>query len=286
MSGPAELSIWTGVLLDAGLKATVVLGAGATLVLALRTRSAAVRHAVWTVTLGALPVLPLIAWSRGPEIAVDQPWVLAVWALGAALALVPLARGLWALSRLPRGEGAPVRVARSSAVDSPITWGFWRPTVLLPAATDAWEPAHRDAAMAHELAHVHRGDWLIHVLAHLVVAAFWFHPLVWLARHQLALEAEHAADDAVLASGVMPSDYAELLVRMATHRTPAAALGAGSHVGTRVHAILGQRTRCPRRGAATVLALVLAAATVPALAAWPTWTAEPETLTCTPGVLP
>lgn len=281
MSGPAELSIWTGALLDAGLKATAVLGAGGLLSWALRGRSAAARHAVWAVTLGVLPALPLLARARGPEIAVDRPWVLAVWAIGAGVALAPLLRGLWALRGFDRGSPGRVRILRSDAVESPLTWGFARPIVLMPTTTDSWSPELREAALQHELAHVRRGDWLIHVLAHVVAAAFWFHPLVWIARRQLALEAEHAADDAVLHSGIAPSAYAELLVRMATRRTPAA-LGAGSHVGQRVHAILGRRRRSPRRGAAALVALFLAVATVPALAAWPTWTAAPETLTCSP----
>lgn len=287
MSGPAELSVCAGVLLDAGLKATVVLGVGALASVALRHRSAAVRHAVWTVSLGVLPILPVIAYGRGPEIAVDRPWLLAIWALGAALAALPLVRGLSGLASLGRGAGPGVRIVRSEAVESPLTWGWWHPIVLLPAAADGWDPALREAALAHELAHVHRRDWLVHVLAHGVCALFWFHPLAWYARRQLALEAEHAADDAVLAMGIAPSAYASLLVQLATRRTPAAALGAGSHVGLRVRAILADRDRSPRRWLAAAVIAAFALASVPALAAFPTWTAPPETLTCAPpGALP
>ena len=209
-----------------------------------------------------------------------------VWALGALVAAAPLARGLWALGRFPQGVGHPVRIAHSDAVESPLTWGFLRPTVLMPRSARAWSRAKRDAALAHELAHVRRGDWLVHVVAHGICALFWFHPLVWFARRQLALEAEHAADDAVLATGIAPSAYAELLLELATRRTPRGALGAGSHVGRRVYAILGDRHRCPRRAVAATLVLVLAVVTVPALAAMPTWTAPPQALTCSPEPLP
>lgn len=291
MSGPAWMAIGAGVLLDAGLKATVVVGLGALGARALRHRSAAARHAVWTGTLLTLPLLPFAGLARGPEIALDLPGVLPLWAVGALVAVQPLVAGLLALRRL-RVEGVQTagrtRVGRSAAVASPLTWGWWRPTVVLPADADGWEPVLRDAAVAHELAHVRRADWLVHCVATAVVALFWFHPAVWWARSRLVLEAEHAADDAVLATGIAPSAYAELLVRLASGRTPAGALGVGSQVGQRVHAILGERSRSPRRGAVLAAVTLLAALTVPALGAWPTWTAAPETLTCqpAPGVHP
>jgi len=39
---------------------------------------------------------------------------------------------------------------------------------------------------------------LIHLLGRFACAAYWFHPLVWLAARQLRKTSEQAADDAVL----------------------------------------------------------------------------------------
>jgi beta-lactamase regulating signal transducer with metallopeptidase domain len=104
----------------------------------------------------------------------------------------------------------------SDEINSPISWGVVRPVIMIdPNARSASERA--EAIITHELAHVHRLDWLKLIVARVVVALFWFNPLVWvLARrcHQLR---EEAADDAVLRTPVTKSDYAELLVTAVRH---------------------------------------------------------------------
>src|SRR5258705_542179 len=53
----------------------------------------------------------------------------------------------------------PVRLARSTAVGTPITWGVFQPVVLIPAGSDEWAPDRRRAVLLHELAHVARLDY-------------------------------------------------------------------------------------------------------------------------------
>jgi beta-lactamase regulating signal transducer with metallopeptidase domain len=48
-------------------------------------------------------------------------------------------------------------------------------------------------------------------------ALFWFHPLVWFAFARLREEAERAADDCVLSSGISVIDYAGHLLALARH---------------------------------------------------------------------
>lgn len=288
MSGPAELAIAAGVLLDAGIKATLVLGVGWAGASWAERGSAAQRHAIWAATLGALPLLPLWAASRGPEIAVDAPWLVVGWASGAALCGLPLLRGLLELHRLRR-RAAPIDepgVLLVDDIDGPLTWGLLRPVIALPRQALDWRPSDRHAALAHERAHVARRDWAVDVTSRLIASAFWFHPLVWWARARLAAEAEHAADDQVLAEGVRASAYAELLLSLAHAPRPTLALGAASPLGRRVHAVLDARPRSPHRAPILVIACALNAAALPALSAWPVWTAPPETLTCAPGPLP
>ena len=130
-----------------------------------------------------------------------------------------------------------------------------------------------------------RGDWLVFVLARVLCSVLWFHPLAWLALRELCREAEHAADDAVLAHGVRPSDYARLLVDLSRGGEPrVAALHAASPlVADRVRALLASRARQSRRWPVVAAVLVLASLAVPALAAWPAFRAPPEALTCQPG---
>lgn len=290
MSGPTTLAIASGVLVDAGLKATAVLALGAVGVRLARRGSAAQRHAIWASTFAVLPALLVAGVLRGPAIAIDTPWVATVWGLGTAVSLATLAAALRDLARLRRAAvpdpGDP-RVLHTPALSGPLTWGTWRPVILLPAAAATWSATERAAALAHERAHVARHDWAVHVGVRVVCALFWFHPGVWWARRALVDAAEHAADDVVLASGTRPSDYAALLVRLARSARPTVALAAGpSAVGRRVRAVLDVRPRSARRGAVAVAALALGLATSVAVGTLPLWTAAPATLTCAPGPTP
>jgi beta-lactamase regulating signal transducer with metallopeptidase domain len=289
VSGPSELAVLTGVLADASLKATVVLAVGWGGTRLLGRGSAAQRHAVWAAAFAGLPLLLAVAGTRGPALALDLPWLGALWATGCAAALVPLARGLAALRRLRAGATAdPDRpdVLHSAALASPVTWGLWRPVILMPAASSAWSCTERDAALAHERAHVARRDWAVHLAVWAVCAVFWFHPLVWWARRALIREAEHAADDAALATGVRPSEYAALLLSFSRAERPPALGVASSWVGDRVRAVLAARPRSPRRWPVAVVALGLAALALPTLGSWSAWTTPEEAQTCRPGPLP
>jgi beta-lactamase regulating signal transducer with metallopeptidase domain len=102
----------------------------------------------------------------------------------------------------------------SEAIASPQVIGLWQPTVLLPAnhALTAEEAA---MAMAHELAHLRRGDlWLGWVPA-IARRLFFFHPLVVWAMREYALNREAACDAQVLQHDhAAPQDYGRLLLRL------------------------------------------------------------------------
>jgi beta-lactamase regulating signal transducer with metallopeptidase domain len=245
---------------------------------------------VWVAAFLALPLLPVVAVQRGPRLGLDAPWLVGVWAAGCLVAAIPLLRGLLGLRRL-RAEAvvldADAGVLCSGQLASPVTWGLLRPLIVMPADAEGWPAGQRDAALAHERAHIARRDWAVHVYVWVVSVLFWFHPAVWWARRALAREAEHAADDVVLAHGVRPSDYAELLLRHACPRGAGAALGvAPSQVALRVRAVLAPRSRSARRWPAWVGAVALWGLLLPTLGAWPLWTLPDESLTCQPGPLP
>src|SRR5579862_5980889 len=96
-----------------------------------------------------------------------------------------------------------------------LTWGAIRPVILLPTYVDGWSADQRDVVIRHERAHIERRDWLWQAFAQVMTAVFWFHPLVWLALVEIRREAEDAADDAMLAAGVQPPDYADRLMAVA-----------------------------------------------------------------------
>ena len=72
----------------------------------------------------------------------------------------------------------------------------------------------RDALLAHELAHVRRGDHWVRLLELMAGALFWWHPVVWWARRRLHRVEEQCCDSLVL--DTLPGharDYARGLVK-------------------------------------------------------------------------
>ena len=102
----------------------------------------------------------------------------------------------------------------SPAIASPQVTGLWRTTVLLPAhqSLSAKESA---LALAHELAHLRRGDlWMgwVPAMAHRL---FFFHPLVAWGMREYALHREAACDAQVVQRhNAAPQDYGRLLLRL------------------------------------------------------------------------
>ena len=164
--------------------------------------------------------------------------ILAVmaWGVGVVLMLVWAAAGQFQLGKLSRRmqrveesewtslleeSCARLRVrrrvilCRSRENIMPLTWGWRRPVVLLPAEADAWPVERRRVVLLHELAHVKRWDCLTQLIARIVRALFWFNPLVWLAERKMCVERELACDDLVLSGGCKASDYAGHLVDIA-----------------------------------------------------------------------
>ncbi|RYF48441.1 MAG: hypothetical protein EOO38_10085, partial [Cytophagaceae bacterium] len=105
-------------------------------------------------------------------------------------------------------------LVHDEALSIPLTWGCWRPVVLMPVSSIQWSASCRRAAFLHELAHIQRWDWFVQSLACLSCLLFWFHPLVWFAAQSLRLESERATDDHVLASGLKATEYSSSLLEI------------------------------------------------------------------------
>lgn len=96
----------------------------------------------------------------------------------------------------------------------PLTYGFLRPRVLVPASFEAWPAERRMATLRHELGHIKRWDWLWLMLSNAACCLYWFNPLVWILCRQLRHEAELACDDLVLRQGLGPSQYATQILEV------------------------------------------------------------------------
>ncbi len=154
----------------------------------------------------------------------------------------------------------------------PMTWGWWLPRILLPAAAEEWPVQTQRMVLLHELAHVKRRDCLTQIVARAIGALFWVNPLVWVASRRMCVERERACDDLVLSGGCRASDYAAQLLEIARSFRPARlaagiAMARSAQIQGRIAAIIdGSRHRRPRPGAAFAV-LVLLGGIVACLAA-------------------
>jgi beta-lactamase regulating signal transducer with metallopeptidase domain len=162
---------------------------------------------------------------------------------------------LRAMSRVrPQGRaGERIRLLVCDETPAPLSWGWLKPAILIDRDTlERVEDA--DAILAHEVAHVVRGDWPALMMARLSVAIFWFNPLAWLLERELVQQAEEAADCSALGQ-IEPTQYAQTLVSCA--QTAAAAAAAGQQ-----HGAAGERAQAagpgdPVRAGNDALRLVL-----------------------------
>jgi beta-lactamase regulating signal transducer with metallopeptidase domain len=147
-----------------------------------------------------LPSLDLIAQILGAVILAG----IAVRFVMLALGLLKLRQFRQASSPIPSSTAESVAVleemrvrANASAefrlsadVDSPVTFGFLAPVILLPERFPSMDARFQSAIACHELLHVRRRDWAHHLAEEIARAVFWFHPAIaWLiARVRLARE--------------------------------------------------------------------------------------------------
>jgi len=146
--------------------------------------------------------------------------IVGLWALCAAVLALRMALGLlwiqrtvhedaprhradrlrWeaSLGRLARRFGV-TRTVRLRIVDtlaSPITAGWWRPVVLVPASlVSGMPPDLLGALLAHEMAHIKHHDYLVNLLQNAIETVLFYHPAVWWISNRIRVERELMADD-------------------------------------------------------------------------------------------
>ena len=169
------------------------------------------------------------------------PVASVIWLAGAAAML------LWALVswlRLRRRVADAVllegNVFESERVASPFVLGLIRPRIYLPFGLDE---GAREQVLTHERAHIARGDHVIKPIGWLILAVYWYNPLVWLAYALFCRDIELACDERVIrrlpVSG--RADYSQALLDLSRphHGVGACPLAFGeSAVKCRVKSVL------------------------------------------------
>lgn len=122
-----------------------------------------------------------------------------------------------ALRRCAKGLGLSrsILLLQSARVTVPMTIGFIRPAVLIPASlASGLTPLQIQGILAHELAHICRHDYLVNLIQTTIETLLFFHPAVRWIGQVIRQERENCCDD--LAADVIgsPRDYAATLVRV------------------------------------------------------------------------
>lgn len=177
-----------------------------------------------------------------------------VWLVGAALCLLVFA-GIHLRSvlqyrfSLPIPEGkldtCKLRIRMLDGLEGPLTYGLFRPTILLPTDFDWENKKALSHILMHEKMHIRYFDLPRKALLILVAALHWFNPLAWLMLRLAALDMEIRCDAAAVRELGKSNckSYAKTLVSMEQQRFDLLQTGFSfNHTLTRLKALSMAKT--------------------------------------------
>jgi TonB family protein len=197
-------------------------------------------------------------------------WVGLVLAAGAAARLALLAAGLLRLRRLraagqpaapPGGQGDPANddviglieagahIRYVEGLAQPMTFGLFRPIVLLPQSVATLSPAVQRAVLAHELWHVRRNDWAWVLVEESIRSVFWFNPAIWWLVSRVQSSREEVVDELTVELTNARRTYLEALLVFADDPAvfPAAPFARRRHLFQRMLLISREAVMSSRR---------------------------------------
>lgn len=222
-----------GVLLPAWSAWTVDLGSATAAMRPSTAKQASAEPDPVSVTLPSRNATVRLRAEKPGASAIVVQWLPFLWAAGTALSVLmlvvglarltwlssrarPVADPLWArvLDELAHRYGLrrSVRVLESEHPSLLVTWGAFRPQVIVPRLALDWPEDRIRVVLSHELAHIRRGDWAMLIGGEVLRSINWFNPLIWITCRSLRQESEEACDDEVMAGGVEGADYAAHLL--------------------------------------------------------------------------
>lgn len=127
-----------------------------------------------------------------------------------------------------------ISVRQSDRVMTPLTYGIFRPVILLPKQTDWQNEEGLAYILLHEYVHICRMDTVTKLLAVSALCVHWFNPFVWVMYVLLNRDLELSCDEKVvrLSGGTQKAAYARVLIDMAARQSGLMPLG--SHFGQNV----------------------------------------------------
>lgn len=159
-----------------------------------------------------------------------------------------------------------VQIFISNRVSGPLTLGFFKPVVLVPASFFTGLSASQvEAILLHEIAHIRRHDYLINLFQTAVKSIFFFHPAVHYISRRIDQDREHACDDFAVALTRDPQALARGLAALRLDLSPKTFALAADNGNTPLVARLkrlgnvSETRRKPEHVLTSVMTLVIAA---------------------------
>lgn len=107
-----------------------------------------------------------------------------------------------------------ISVRQSGRISAPLTYGIFRPVILVPACAE-WENANvMKYVLAHEFVHIRRFDGITKLVLTGVLCVHWFNPLVWVMYFLANRDLELSCDEEVVRffGESARADYARTLI--------------------------------------------------------------------------
>lgn len=160
----------------------------------------------------------------------------------------------------------PVQIRQSDRVKAPLTYGVFRPVILLPRQTDWTDETRLRYILTHELTHIRRFDTMTKLVLTAAVCLHWFNPLVWVMYVLANRDIELSCDESVIRAfgETTKSAYALTLIGLEEKKsrlTPLVNSFSKNAVKERINAIMKMK-RISLMGIVLALILVLGITTV------------------------
>ena len=152
-----------------------------------------------------------------------------------------------------------IPVFECDSLSSPFAMGMFHPKIYL---SYGMKPESREMVLLHEQYHIRRKDQLVKAMACLLLAVYWFHPLVWAAWTVMCRDMEMSCDEKVLEliGKARKKEYSMALLQFASEKpiqSLSMPLGFGEpNVKSRIQHVLKYKKAAARTGAAAVILIV------------------------------
>lgn len=155
-----------------------------------------------------------------------------------------------------------IQIRQSDSISTPLTYGIFKPVILLPKKTEWENEQQMQYVLQHEYMHIRRLDSVRKLVTVLAICVHWFNPAVWGMYILFNRDIELACDESVVRQfgEKSRSTYARTLINMEEKRSGLIPLGnnfSKNAIEKRITAIM--KTKKITMWAITVSAVILAA---------------------------